>query len=48
MGERIRVLHWLDDDPYPRASVEVWPDDPGDRVTVDQLSDVEDLIFALF
>ncbi|MET0997037.1 MAG: LON peptidase substrate-binding domain-containing protein [Mycobacterium sp.] len=48
MGERIRVLHWLDDDPYPRASVEVWPDDPGDRVTVDQLSDVEDRIIALF
>lgn len=23
--ERIRVLHWLDDDPYPRAFVENWP-----------------------
>lgn len=26
-GERIRVIEWLDDDPYPRAEVEVWPDE---------------------
>jgi uncharacterized protein len=26
--ERLRVVRWLDDDPYPRADVEVWPDDP--------------------
>lgn len=27
---RVRVLRWLDDDPYPRAEVEDWPDpDPG-------------------
>lgn len=27
---RIRVAHWLDDGPYPRADVEDWPDpDPG-------------------
>jgi len=24
--ERIRVTRWLDDDPYPRAEVDVWPD----------------------
>lgn len=24
---RIRVTNWLDDDPYPRADVEEWPDD---------------------
>lgn len=24
---RIRVLAWLDDDPFPRAEVEDWPDD---------------------
>jgi Lon protease-like protein len=24
---RIRVIRWLDDDPYPRAEVEDWPDD---------------------
>lgn len=26
--ERIKVRRWLDDDPYPRADVEVWPDTP--------------------
>jgi uncharacterized protein len=25
---RIRVHRWLDDDPYPRAEVEDWPDEP--------------------
>jgi hypothetical protein len=30
--ERIRIVEWLPDDPYPRAHVESWPDDrPGDR-----------------
>ena len=28
-GERIRVLEWLDDDPYPLALVEPWPDVDG-------------------
>jgi Lon protease-like protein len=27
---RIRVLRWLDDDPYPRAEVDDWRDPPGD------------------
>jgi Lon protease-like protein len=27
---RIRVRAWLDDDPYPRAEVEEWPDEPID------------------
>jgi len=27
-ARRIRVLRWLDDDPYPRAEVEDWPDEP--------------------
>lgn len=28
--ERLRVLSWLPDDPYPRAEVELWPDpEPG-------------------
>ncbi len=32
-GERFRVLDWLEDDPYPRAEVELWPDeDPPDLV----------------
>lgn len=25
---RFRVLQWLADDPYPRAEVEDWPDEP--------------------
>src|ERR1700751_6246791 len=32
-GERIRVSEWLPDDPYPRAIVTRWPDEPGDPVT---------------
>ena len=27
-GPRIRVLEWLPDDPYPRARVQLWPDEP--------------------
>jgi hypothetical protein len=26
--ERIEVVRWLPDDPYPRAEVTAWPDDP--------------------
>lgn len=29
-AERIRVERWLADDPYPRADIEVWPDEPSD------------------
>ena len=27
---RVRVTRWLEDDPYPRAEVEAWPDEPDD------------------
>ena len=47
-GERIRVSEWLPDDPYPRATVTLWPDGPGDPVTQAQLLDVEDRAMALF
>jgi uncharacterized protein len=47
-GERIRVCQWLPDDPYPRATVRLWPDEPGDPVTQAQLLDVEDRVMALF
>lgn len=47
-GERIRVCEWLPDDPYPRASVRLWPDEPGDPVTPAQLRGVEDEVIALF
>jgi uncharacterized protein len=46
--ERIRVWEWLPDDPYPRAIVQAWPDEPGDSVTADQLETVEDRVMALF
>ncbi len=47
-GERIRVSEWLPDDPYPRATVTLWPDEPGDPVTRAQLRDVEDRVVAVF
>jgi Lon protease-like protein len=48
VGERIRVLEWLPDDPYPRAVVEPWPDEPGPPVTPEQIGVVIDKILALF
>ena len=48
MAERIRVLEWHPDDPYPRAAVEVWPDEPGAVVDVEAIRDVEDRMVALF
>jgi uncharacterized protein len=47
-GERIRVCDWLPDDPYPRAMVQAWPDEPGEPVTVDQLEELDDRVMALF
>ncbi len=32
--ERIEVTEWLADDPYPRARVRPWPDDPDEGVEV--------------
>jgi uncharacterized protein len=48
MGERIRVLRWHDDDPYPRATVEPWPEEPGDDVAAERIRNIEDRIVALF
>jgi uncharacterized protein len=47
-GERIRVCDWLPDDPYPRAMMRAWPDEPGEPVTADQLEELEDRVMALF
>ncbi|MGA7053456.1 MAG: LON peptidase substrate-binding domain-containing protein, partial [Mycobacterium sp.] len=47
-GERIRVCEWLPDDPYPRAAVQIWPDEPGDPVTRAQLLEIEGRVMALF
>ncbi len=48
MGERIRVCDWLPEDPYPRALVQPWPDEPGEPVTEAQLREVDDRVMALF
>jgi len=48
MAERIRVLEWQPDDPYPRATVQVWPDEPGPAVDVEAIRDIEDRMIALF
>jgi Lon protease-like protein len=47
-GERIRVWEWLPDDPYPRAIVQSWPDEPGEPVSAGQLEDLEDRVMTLF
>ena len=38
--ERFRVTEWLDDDPYPRAEVELWPDPDPDEVDVERFEAV--------
>jgi uncharacterized protein len=48
MGERIRVLEWQPDDPYPRAVVEPWPDEPGDAADLPAIRDIEQRMVALF
>jgi uncharacterized protein len=48
MGERIKVCEWLPDRPYPRATVKIWPDEPGEPVTDGQLSQIDDRVIALF
>ncbi|ORA16719.1 LON peptidase substrate-binding domain-containing protein [Mycobacterium asiaticum] len=48
MGERIQVVEWLPDDPYPRARVRAWPDEPGPPVTAAQFRDIEDRVLTLF
>jgi hypothetical protein len=48
MAERIRVSEWQPDNPYPRAAVEVWPDQPGAAVDVEAIRDIEDRMVALF
>ncbi|CAN5688501.1 LON peptidase substrate-binding domain-containing protein [soil metagenome] len=45
--ERIRVIEWLPDDPYPRAVVETWPDEPG-TIGDAEIGDLENRIWALF
>ena len=48
VGERIRIDEWLPDNPYPRASIRPWPDEPGPPVTPERIGEVVDRILALF
>lgn len=48
VGERIRVTEWLPDDPYPRAMVQAWPDEPGPPVGAEEIGRVVDRILALY
>lgn len=34
-ADRLRIVEWLPDDPYPRAAVEVWPDDAANEPSSD-------------
>jgi Lon protease-like protein len=47
VSDRIRVIRWLPDDPYPRALVQSWPDEPG-SVSESSITDIEDRVMALF
>jgi Lon protease-like protein len=47
ISERIRVLQWLPDDPYPRALVQDWPDEAGEPVSDDAIRELEDRVMAL-
>lgn len=48
VGERIRVLSWLDDAPYPRAEVERWDDEADGPLDSAAVFDVEDRIYGLY
>ena len=48
VGERIRVRQWLRDDPYPRAIIEPWPDEPGEIVTDAAIRRLEDRVIGFF
>ena len=39
--ERFRVNQWLEDDPYPRAEVDLWPDEDADGVDPERFVEVE-------
>lgn len=39
--ERFRVKEWLDDEPYPRADIELWPDTDPDGPDPDRFESVQ-------
>lgn len=48
VGERIRVRRWLEDDPYPLAEIEPWPDEPGPEVSAARIGEVVDAVVGLY
>ncbi|MDT5011532.1 MAG: uncharacterized protein QOH57_3149 [Mycobacterium sp.] len=48
ISERVRVQRWLPDDPYPRAVVQIWPDEPGNVVSDGDIRELQDRVMALF
>lgn len=54
IGDRLRVRSWLPDAPYPRALVELWPDEadePGGQgapVTEGRIGQIVDALYALY
>jgi Lon protease-like protein len=46
--ERIRVLEWVPDDPYPRAFIEIWPDQPGQPVRQNRIDEIAARIRGLY
>lgn len=48
IGDRIRVDRWLPDEPYPRAEIRMWPDEPGPPVPTERIGEVVDRILLLF
>jgi uncharacterized protein len=48
VSDRIRVIRWLPDDPYPRAVVDDWPDEPGEPISDASIRELEDRVMALF
>jgi Lon protease-like protein len=45
--QRIRVSEWLPDDPYPRARVVDWPDEPGEPVSDTAIGELEDRSYGV-
>ena len=41
---RVRITEWLEDDPYPMAIVEDWPDPPTPSPSVDRLDEIERVV----
>jgi Lon protease-like protein len=48
VSERIRVVNWEADDPYPRAVVRSWPDETGTPVSDESVHELQARVLALF